>query len=197
MNNTNKSIDDAELYIMENIKYLKEIDKDKYFNVIKSGGIRLDDHLSEAQALNCFAEMMEIRLKRDTEEKTQLIQDLLSYINEHNLGVKKDELLNEILEKDKELYNQIYFLRLKIYESSLILSKLMSISPKLERSIKGKTEKKKKEEQIVAEEWAKDIWEKDPTITQEDMAYQLKEKLDLEKTIQTIVRWIRPFQPKK
>ncbi|HDR0777919.1 TPA: hypothetical protein QB021_002009, partial [Pasteurella multocida] len=53
------------------------------------------------------------------------------------------------------------------------------------------------EEQIVAEEWAKDIWEKDPTITQEDMAYQLKEKLDLEKTIQTIVRWIRPFQPKK
>ncbi|HDR0860446.1 TPA: hypothetical protein QB086_001933, partial [Pasteurella multocida] len=88
-------------------------------------------------------------------------------------------------------------LRLKIYESSLILSKLMSISPKLERSIKGKTEKKKKEEQIVAEEWAKDIWEKDPTITQEDMAYQLKEKLDLEKTIQTIVRWIRPFQPKK
>ncbi|HDR1033420.1 TPA: hypothetical protein QB366_002010, partial [Pasteurella multocida] len=157
----------------------------------------LDDHLSEAQALNCFAEMMEIRLKRDTEEKTQLIQDLLSYINEHNLGVKKDELLNEILEKDKELYNQIYFLRLKIYESSLILSKLMSISPKLERSIKGKTEKKKKEEQIVAEEWAKDIWEKDPTITQEDMAYQLKEKLDLEKTIQTIKRWIKPHQPPK
>ena len=141
--------------------------------------------------------MMEIRLKRDTEEKTQLIQDLLSYINEHNLGVKKDELLNEILEKDKELYNQIYFLRLKIYESSLILSKLMSISPKLERSIKGKTEKKKKEEQITAEEWAKDIWEKHPTITQEDMAYQIKDKLDLTQTIQTIKRWIKPHQPPK
>lgn len=29
------------------------------------------------------------------------------------------------------------------------------------------------------------------------MAYQLKDKLDLPQTIQTIIRWIRPFQPKK
>ncbi|MCK3656778.1 hypothetical protein A4G19_15510 [Pasteurellaceae bacterium Macca] len=69
--------------------------------------------------------------------------------------------------------------------------------PTIERSIKAKKPKRKKPEQLKAEEYAKDIWGKDPTISQENMAYQLKDKLDLSQSIQTIIRWIRPHQPAK
>ena len=44
--------------------------------------------------------------------------------------------------------------------------------PTVDRHFKGKTPKAKKPEQLKAEEYAKDIWGKDPTITQENMAYQ-------------------------
>ena len=85
------------------------------------------------------------------------------------------------------------FLKEKINE----LHAYSKVTPKAERIIKGKTPKAKKPEQLKAEELAKDIWGKDPTITQENMAYQLKDKLDLTQTIQTIIRWIKPFQPPK
>ena len=76
------------------------------------------------------------------------------------------------------------------------LVKRLEVMPSVERTLKGKTPKAKKPEQLKAEEWAKDIWRKDPTITQENMAYQLKDKLDLTQSIRTIINWIKPFQPK-
>ena len=75
--------------------------------------------------------------------------------------------------------------------------KSSKVMPTVDRHFKGKTQKAKKTGRLKAEEWAKDIWGKDPTITQENMAYQLKDKLDLTQTIQTIIRWIKPFQPPK
>jgi len=70
------------------------------------------------------------------------------------------------------------------------------VAPTIERKIKGKIPKAKKPEQTKAEEYAIDIWKKDPSITQENMAYQLKDKLDLKQSIRTIQNWIKPFQPK-
>ena len=69
--------------------------------------------------------------------------------------------------------------------------------PSVERTLKAKAPKTKKPAQIEAEELAKDLWKKAPRITQENMAYQIKDKLDLTQTIQTIIRWIKPFQPPK
>ncbi|OOF67764.1 hypothetical protein BKG89_09350 [Rodentibacter caecimuris] len=71
------------------------------------------------------------------------------------------------------------------------------VSPKVQNHIRGKSPKRKKQAQIEAEQFAKDIWEKDSSITQENMAYQLKDKLELTQSIQTIIRWVKPFQPKK
>lgn len=76
------------------------------------------------------------------------------------------------------------------------LYSLSEVSPTIKRIKLGKNPKAKKLEQLKAEEYAKDIWGKDPTITQENMAYQLKDKLDLNQSIRTIINWIKPFQPK-
>lgn len=76
------------------------------------------------------------------------------------------------------------------------LGTLSDVAPTIDRKIKGKIPKNKKQDQLLAEDWAKDIWGKDQTITQENMAYQLKDKLDLTQSIRTIQNWIKPFQPK-
>ncbi|POY41561.1 hypothetical protein [Avibacterium endocarditidis] len=127
---------------------------------------------------------------------------------------KNDFMLNDlkfILLDDNELKNEIsarsnidvrnnrLFLIVKTFLKTKIneLYAYSNVTPKADRIIKGKSKKSKKPEQVKAEEYAIDIWKKDPAITQENMAYQLKDKLELSQTIQTIIRWIRPFQPKK
>ncbi|HED4438953.1 TPA: hypothetical protein R4337_002084 [Pasteurella multocida] len=74
---------------------------------------------------------------------------------------------------------------------------LSDVSPTIDRKLKGKSQKSKKAKQLDAEELAKVLWAKAPEITQENMAYQIKDKLDLTQTIQTIIRWIKPHQPPK
>lgn len=111
----------------------------------------------------------------------------------------KSELENEISQRSKlDNRNERLFLLIKTFLKAKIneLYAYSNVVPKADRIIKGKTKKSKKTEQIKAEEYAIDIWKKDPSITQENMAYQLKDKLELQQTIQTIIRWIRPFQPK-
>ena len=106
----------------------------------------------------------------------------------------KDEFKNELSLRTKiDTRNLRLFLVIK----NFLKEKINELHAYSERIIKGKTPKAKKPEQLKAEELAKDIWGKDPTITQENMAYQLKDKLDLTQTIQTIIRWIKPFQPPK
>lgn len=71
------------------------------------------------------------------------------------------------------------------------------ISPTIDRKIKGKLPKSKKPNQLEAEKWAKEVWEKYPSTTLEQMAIDIKDKLDLTQSIETIKRWIRPLKPKK
>ncbi|WGE79914.1 hypothetical protein [Actinobacillus equuli] len=140
--------------------------------------------------------------------------DVLEKVFIESLNTKHEFMLNDlnfILRDNNELENEIsirskidvrnkrLFLVIKTFLKTKIneLYAYSNVTPKADRIIKGKTKKSKKPEQIKAEEFAIDIWEKDPTITQENMAYQLKDKLELQQTIQTIIRWIRPFQPKR
>lgn len=145
---------------------------------------------------------------------------LLNYLMFQELVFK--EILDEQLEKTENDLSFIFFGQpdlfqqeidyrkrrntkfLKIFKmtSALIEQKikelctLSDVAPTIDRKIKGKIPKAKKQDQILAEDWAKDIWKKNPTITQENMAYQLKDKLDLKQSIRTIQNWIKPFQPK-
>lgn len=145
---------------------------------------------------------------------------LLNYLMFQELVFK--EILDEQLEKTENDLSFIFFGQpdlfqqeidyrkrrntkfLKIFKmtSALIEQKikelctLSDVAPTIDRKIKGKIPKAKKQDQILAEDWAKDIWKKKPTITQENMAYQLKDKLDLKQSIRTIQNWIKPFQPK-
>ncbi|HED4462326.1 TPA: hypothetical protein R4355_002088, partial [Pasteurella multocida] len=97
----------------------------------------------------------------------------------------------------------IFFLKIFQMTSTMIEQKikelriLSDVSPTIDRKLKGKSQKSKKAKQLDAEELAKVLWAKAPEITQENMAYQIKDKLDLTQTIQTIIRWIKPHQPPK
>ncbi|HHW7506750.1 TPA: hypothetical protein ACU21B_000572 [Mannheimia haemolytica] len=111
----------------------------------------------------------------------------------------KSELENEVAQRSKfDTRNERLFLLIKTFLKAKIneLYAYSNVTPKADRIIKGKTKKSKKPEQIQAEEFAVDIWCKDPAISQENMAYQLKDKLDLKQSTRTIQKWIRPFQPK-
>lgn len=111
----------------------------------------------------------------------------------------KNELKNEADQRLKiDVRNERLFLLIKTILKAKIneLYAYSNVTPKADRIIKGKTKKSKKPEQIKSEEYAVDIWKKDPSITQENMAYQLKDKLDLKQSIRTIQNWIKPFQPK-
>lgn len=138
-----------------------------------------------------------------TQEK--MLNELVKIVRSHRKITYKylpfdDEFKNEELEKITKIEDNI------INEFNLTTSFLISyindlvlwgnIAPTIDRKIKGKIPKAKKQEQLLAEDWAKDIWKKDPAITQENMAYQLKDKLDLKQSIRTIQNWIKPFQPK-
>lgn len=150
----------------------------------------------------------------DMREDIFHILNLLEEIFIESLNTKNDFMLNDlsfILNNDEDVKNEIFdrskidirYKRLFLIFKTFLKSKInklytySNVTPKADRIIKGRTPKAKKPEQLKAEKWAQDIWEKAPTITQENMAYQLKDKLDLPQTIQTIIRWIRPFQPKK
>lgn len=150
----------------------------------------------------------------DMREDIFHILNFLEKIFIESLNEKNKFMLNDlsfILNNDEDVKNEIFhrskidvrYKRLFLIVKTFLKSKInklytySNVTPKADRIIKGKTPKAKKPEQLKAEEWAQDIWGKHPTITQENMAYQLKDKLELPQTIQTIIRWIRPFQPKK
>ena len=130
----------------------------------------------------------------------KLFNDLLTVSKKHRnilydfLDFKPDDEKIISYEENISFLFEVYANFLKTYINDLF--NIIEIKPTLDRVEKGKTPKAKKPEQLKAEEYAKDIWEKDPTITQENMAYQLKDKLDLNQSIRTIINWIKPFQPK-
>lgn len=130
----------------------------------------------------------------------KLFNNLLTVSKKHRnilydfLDFKPDDEKIISYEENISFLFEVYANFLKTYINDLF--NIIEIKPTLDRVEKGKTPKAKKPEQLKAEEWAKDIWEKDPTITQENMAYQLKDKLDLNQSIRTIINWIKPFQPK-
>ncbi|MBM2609118.1 hypothetical protein JQN96_07840 [Pasteurella multocida] len=129
------------------------------------------------------------------EQNKKVISLLVSWLGvEENHKNELETMLNESNDIAETMFS-FYFNVLSA--TALSFSNRVRLTPKADRKIKGKAPKKKKDDQIKAEEWAKDIWGKDPTITQENMAYQIKDKLDLTQTIQTIKRWIKPHQPPK
>lgn len=110
--------------------------------------------------------------------------------SELELNISEEKLRNE---------KHLQLLRLGASNIEQLVNQLYThtlASPTIERKKLGKIPKAKKQEQLLAEEYAKDIWRKDHTITQENMAYQLKDKLDLKQSIRTIQNWIKPLQPK-
>lgn len=169
-------------FIVENLKPEKEFTLDKLKN-----GIDKNDVLTFISAQEkLFNELVTI-------ERThrKITYEYLPF---------EEKFKNEELEKITKIEDDIIN-NFNVFTSFLIsyindLDLLGKVSPTIDRKIKGEIPKAKKPEQIKAEEYAIDIWKKDPSITQENMAYQLKDKLELQQTIQTIIRWIRPFQPK-
>ncbi|QLB40718.1 hypothetical protein [Mannheimia pernigra] len=110
-----------------------------------------------------------------------------------------EELAKAISEEQLRNNKHLQLFKLGISNIELYINQLYTqtlAAPTIERKKAGKTPKAKKAEQLLAEEYATDIWGKDHTITQENMAYQLKDKLDLKQSIRTIQNWIKPFQPK-
>lgn len=107
------------------------------------------------------------------------------------------ETANKFISYTKIQKDIINILTLELKLSALTIQKIAELNPTIDRKIKGKSPKKKKDDRIKAEELAKELWAKAPEITQENMAYQIKDKLDLTQTIQTIIRWIKPYQPPK
>ncbi|MGV6989495.1 hypothetical protein ACWA5Z_11510 [Testudinibacter sp. P80/BLE/0925] len=143
--------------------------------------LRLDliNHL-----FNCLVETKDEFMKNDLKYIFPDVQEMNKEFNDRKkIDRKYIILFNFMYSMMKSSINEIY--------------SYTKVSAKVERSIKGKSPKKKKPEQLKAEEWAKDIWEKDNTISLEDMAYQLKDKLDLTQNPRTIINWIRQLNPKR
>lgn len=110
-----------------------------------------------------------------------------------------EELEKEISAEKLRNNKHLQLFKLGISNIELFINQLYAqtlAASTVERKKVGKIPKKKKPEQLKAEEYATDIWKKDHTITQENMAYQLKDKLELKQSIRTIQNWIKPFQPK-
>ncbi|MDY4594898.1 MAG: hypothetical protein SO424_07640 [[Pasteurella] aerogenes] len=137
------------------------------------------------------------------------LQELFSYYSEQNKKIISflvsmpgiEEYKNELeimLNKSNDITETMFSFYFNVLSATaLSFSNRVRLTPKADRKIKGKVKKKKKDDQIKAEELAKELWAKAPLITQEGMAYQIKDKLDLNQTIQTIIRWIKPHQPPK
>ncbi|MCY6395256.1 hypothetical protein [Actinobacillus pleuropneumoniae] len=170
-------------FIVENLKSEKEFTLDKLKNGIDKNKVLAFVYAQE----KLFKELVTIERKH-----REITYKYLPFEEKF-----KNEELEKITKIEDDIINTFNVLTSFLISYINDLDLLGKASPTIDRKIKGKIPKSKKPEQVMAEEYAIDIWKKDPSITQENMAYQLKDKLELPQTIQTIIRWIRPFQPKK
>lgn len=154
------------------------------------------DNTSHQMTLFNYLKFQETIFKVILDEQLEKMENDLKFILFDDSKLMRDELA---LRKKRA----IFFLKIFQMTSTMIEQKikelriLSDVSPTIDRKLKGKSQKSKKAKQLDAEELAKVLWAKAPEITQENMAYQIKDKLDLTQTIQTIIRWIKPHQPPK
>lgn len=177
--------------VIENFKKI-DFSPEDIINAAIDGEI---DNKSYQMTLCDYLKFQETIFKSILDEQLEQMENDLKVILFDDPKSMRDEL-------DFRKKRAIFFLKTFQMTSTMIelkikeLRVLSDVSPTIDRKIKGKIPKAKKQDQILAEDWAKDIWKKDPAITQENMAYQLKDKLDLKQSIRTIQNWIKPFQPK-
>ncbi|HEP1081829.1 hypothetical protein RFF30_10165 [Pasteurella multocida] len=154
------------------------------------------DNTSHQMTLFNYLKFQETIFKVILDEQLEKMENDLKFILFDDSKLMREELA---LRKKRA----IFFLKIFQMTSTMIEQKikelriLSDVSPTIDRKLKGKSQKSKKAKQLDAEELAKVLWAKAPEITQENMAYQIKDKLDLTQTIQTIIRWIKPHQPPK
>ncbi|EXI62135.1 hypothetical protein MHD_00905 [Mannheimia granulomatis] len=177
-------------------KWLKAIselgtdENDAFVNLLESDSAIDDTQKQILFRLDLLNEIFHLLL---TEKENFTKNDLSS------IFLNKDDMLAEFKERERIekkyilLFNLIFALIKANINEIYSYSK---VSVKVDRVKKGKLPKAKKPAQLKAEEYAKEIWAKAPDITQENMAYQLKDKLDLTQSIRTIINWIKPFKPK-
>lgn len=123
-----------------------------------------------------------------------LVFDLLA--NNGLQGEQSDKVINEMVEIETQ-FNLALDIPLNLIKSAADYSyKSSEVMPSVERHLKGKAPKAESPDKIKAKEWAKDIWAKSSIISVENMALQLKENLELNQSIDTIKRWIKPLKPK-
>ena len=126
------------------------------------------------------------------------ISDLNKVLSELKLDkalIKK--IINNIENLDKFSTESLFFDLDYIYVKTKVLTDILEISPQMNNHFKGKTPKAKKPEQIKAEEWAKEVWDKHPETSQAQMAIDIKDGEDLPQTIKTIIGWIKHLDPQK
>ena len=140
--------------------------------------------------------------------------DLLEKIFTESIKMKDKLMVNDlkfILPNKNEFKSELSFrskmdtknIRLFLVIKTFLKSKInelyaySNVTPKAERIIKGKTPKAKKPEQIKAEEWAKEVWERHPETSQAQMAIDVKDANDLPQTVKTIIGWIKHLDPQK
>lgn len=154
------------------------------------------DNKSHQVTLFNYLKFQETIFKCILDEQLEKMENDLKFILFDDAKLMRDEL--EFRKKRTILFLKIFQMTSTMIEQKIKELRILSdVSPTIERKIKGKQPKRKKDNQIEAEDLAKELWAKAPQITQENMAYQIKDKLDLEQTIQTIIRWIKPHQPPK
>lgn len=127
------------------------------------------------------------------EKYKDLIFDLLA--NNGLQGEQSDKVINEMVEIETK-FNLALDIPLNLIKSAADYSyKSSEVMPSVDRHLKGKTPKAESPDKIKAKEWAVDIWAKSSIMSVENMALQLKENLELNQSIDTIKRWIRPLKP--
>ncbi|MCW9716718.1 hypothetical protein [Avibacterium sp. 21-594] len=123
-----------------------------------------------------------------SELMAEMLDKCLEFINSKNN--------NDLKITDEQFIREIFSYSMNAIMEFNQLKEEASVYAKVDRKIKGKSPKAKKNDQIKAEEWAKDVWANHPKTTIEQMAIDIKDKLDLTQSIDTIKRWIRPLKPK-
>lgn len=128
------------------------------------------------------------------EKYKDLIFDLLA--SQGLQGEQSDKITSEMVDIETQ-FKIALDIPLNLIKSAADYSyKSSEVMPSVERHLKGKAPKAESPDKIKAKEWAKDIWAKSSTMSVENMALQLKENLELNQSIDTTKRWIRPLKPK-
>lgn len=183
--------------IIEEIKYINNITSKQYLDLHKEKEDVFFNDLKRINLINLMVNTFEIKLQKFVSEKTSLIKNLLSYINNDDISVDKNELLEEILNEDLAIYRDMYLLKLEISRMTIFMQKLPGISCKIKNSIDGK-QKKSIHNKTRALDLAKKLWKHNPYLTKDEIVKEIRNKFNIKQKDEHIKRrWLTSIDPAK